>query len=152
MALRATDHEVSSSKDEQSAISGLALYWQDADKKPKCEWRKWWDLFAVAMTAKFSITVQEVLRELTDETLRYKALLNGLTHPVAERKCKSVMFLSLGAVARKTLADKYQTMKLAETSFKGFPKSCEDTFNKERDRTLDRFRFLSRKQKSTELL
>ena len=152
MALRATDHEDSSSKDGQSAISGLALYWQEADKKPKCEWRKWWDLFAVAMTAKFSISVQEVLRELTDEVHRNKELLNGLTHPVAERKCVSVMFLSLGAAARKTLADKYPTMKVAETSFKDFVKNCEDTFNTKRNRTLDRFRFLSRKQKQTESL
>ena len=48
-------------KERPSAKPGLALYWQDADKKPQSEWRKWWDLFAVAMTAKFSISVQEIL-------------------------------------------------------------------------------------------
>ena len=55
------------------------------------------------------------------------------------------MFLSRGAAARKTLSDRYPTMKLPETSFKGFLKK-----NTKKNRTLDRFRSLSRKQKTTE--
>ena len=67
MALRANHSKESSSKDESSAVAGLSQYWHDPQKKPNIVWRKWSDLFAVAMTAKYSIAISEVLRVVTNE-------------------------------------------------------------------------------------
>ena len=48
--------------------------------------------------------------------------------------------------------DKYPNAKIAEISFKNLLNNCKDTFDTERNHTLDRFRFLSRKQMQTESL
>ena len=94
MALRDKEpHENSSKETGSSAVAGLTHHWSDTQKKPNVEWRKWSDLFAVAMTAKYSIAISEVLKEVTKEADRNKALMNNLDHPVAERKCVSVLYL-----------------------------------------------------------
>ena len=49
--------------------------------------------------------IAEVLRTVANETERNKALLNNLDHPVAERRCVSVLYLPLGTAARKTFTD-----------------------------------------------
>ena len=99
------------------------------------------------MTAKYSISIQEVLKIVTNEADRNKALLNNLEHPVAERKCVSVLYISLGtAAARKTFTDKYPTKNVAEMTLAELLKNCKEIFITKRNRTLDRFRFLSRKQ------
>ena len=151
MALRSIESD-DKNKEGQSAIAGLSPYWQEADKRPKSEWKKWADLFSVAVTAKFSISIQEVLRELGEGETRNKALLNNLEYEVAHRKCVSVLFLSLGSAARKTLADKYPTQKIAEISLRELLEKCDETFRVKRNRTLERFRFLSRKQLQSETL
>ena len=84
MALRANDPDTGKITNGKSAVAGLALYWNDTHQKPSIEWKKWCDLFAVAMTAKYSISIAEVLRTVTNKTDRNKALLNNLDHPVAE--------------------------------------------------------------------
>ena len=152
MALRNTDPEDGKQKDGSAAIAGLAPYWNDPQRKPNIEWKKWCELYAVAMTAKYSISIAEVLRTVTNETDRNKALLNNLDKPVAERKCVSVIFLSLGTAARKTISDKYPTAKIAEITLEDLIKNFKDTFDTKRNRTLDRFRFLSRKQMTSETL
>ena len=152
MALRQNELEENNTKDGSSAIAGLTPYWSDHQKKPNVEWRKWSDLFAVAMTAKYSISIAEVLRVVANETDRKKALLKNLDHAVAERKCVSVLYLSLGAAARKTFSDKYPTAKIAEISLQDLMTNYKDTFDIKRNRTLDRFRFLPRKQMQTETL
>ena len=103
------------------------------------------------MTAKHSISTA-VLRQVTSETDRNKALLNNLDHAVAERKYVSVLYLSLGTVARKTFMDKYPNAKITEISLKDLLNNCKDTFDTKRNLTLNRFRFLSRKQMQTESL
>ena len=152
MALRNTDPEDGKQKDGTAAIAGLTPYWNDPQRKPNIEWKKWCDLFAVAMTAKYSISIAEVLRIVANETDRNKALLNNLDKSVAERKCVSVLFLSLGTAARKTFSDKYPSVKNAEITLEDLLKNCKDTFDTKRNRTLDRFRFLSRKQMASETL
>ena len=104
------------------------------------------------MTAKYSIAITEVLKEVTNEADRNKALMNNVDHSVAERKCVSVLYLSLGYAARKTFMDKYPAAKIAEISLKELMDNCKETFDTKRNRTLDRFRFLSRKQTQTETL
>ena len=152
MALQAQESHENAAKEGSSAIAGLNPYWSDTQKKPSVEWRKWSNLFAVAMTAKYSISISEVLRTVGNETERNKALLNNLDHAVAERKCVSVLYLSLGYAARKTFMDKYPKAKIAEISLRELMENCKETFDVKRNRTLDRFRFLSRKQTQTESL
>ena len=152
MALRNTDLEDGKQKEGSSAVAGLTPYWNDPPKKPSNEWKKWNDLLAVAMTAKNSISIQEVLRVVPNETERNKALLNNLDHPVAERKCVSVLYVSLGRAARKTFTDKYPTIKVEEITLADLLKNCKETFDAKRNRTLDRFRLLSRKQMPSETL
>ena len=149
MALRANDPDVGKTTNGNSAVAGLALYWNDPHQKPNIEWKKWFDLFTVAMTAKYSISIAEVLRIVTNEADRNKALLNNLDHPVAERKCVSVLYLSLGAAARKTFTDKYPTVKISEITLQVLLDNCS-TVDTKRNRKLDRFRFLPRKQMPSE--
>ena len=104
------------------------------------------------MMVKNSISIAEVLRTVANETERNKALLNNLDHPVAERKCVSVLCLSLGTAARKTLTDKYPSIKVAEITLEDLLKIYKDTFDTKRNRTLDRFRCLSQKQMPSETL
>ena len=149
MALRHNNNEEEKRQEGGTAVAGLSPYWNDPHSKPRIEWKKWSDLFSVAMTAKQSILTAEVLRQVTNETDRNKALLNNLDHAVADRKCVSVLYLSLGTLARKTFMDKYPNANIAEISLKDLLKNCKDTFDTKRNLTLDRFRFLSRKQMQT---
>ena len=64
----------------------------------------------------------------------------------------SVLYLSLGAAARKTFTGKYPTVEIAEISLKDMMDNCKDNFNIKCNRTSDRFRFLSRKQMHSETL
>ena len=91
MALRANELHDSTRKDGSSAVAGLSPYCTDPQKKPSVERRKWSDLIAVAMTAKYSIAISEVFRTVANETDRNKVLLNNLEHAAAERKCVSVL-------------------------------------------------------------
>ena len=52
MAMRNIDPEDGNQKEGSSAVAGLAPYWNDPQGKPSIEWKKWSNLFAVAMTAK----------------------------------------------------------------------------------------------------
>ena len=58
------------------------------------------------MTAKHSISIAEVLRQVTNEADQNKALLNTLDHAVAEWKSVSVLYSSLGTGAGKLFMDK----------------------------------------------
>ena len=90
-----------------SAVSGLPAFWKSADTAPKTEWEEWWDFFMVAANAKYSISVNEILRTVTPQQPRIAALINNLNEQAAERKVVSVLFLSLGCAAIKSLTDKF---------------------------------------------
>ena len=152
MALRHNNKEEEKRKEGGTAVAGLTPDLNDPHTKPSIEWKEWSDLFSVAMTAKHSTSTAEVLRQVTNETDRNKALINILDHAVAERNCVSVLYLSLGTAARKTFTDKYPNVKVTEISLKDLLNNCKETFDTKRNLTLDRFRFLSRKQMQTETL
>ena len=61
----------------------------------------------VAVNAKYSISVDELRRNVTEQTPRIAALINNLNEQAAERKLVSLVFLSLGTAARKSLTDKF---------------------------------------------
>ena len=153
MALR----ELSSSTELPSseaapAVSGLPTFWDSADTAPKTEWEELWDLFMVAGNAKYSISVNEKLRNVTEQNPTITALLNNLIEQAAERKMVSVLFLSLGSAARKRLTDRFPHMRGATVSLREIKENCEQAFQKPRIRTLERYKFFLRKQSPKEPL
>ena len=102
-----------------SALAGLPPYWDQHSTPPRIEWEKWWDIFIVAVNAKHSFSVHELLRTPTEAQPRQAALLNNTNEQAAERKIVSIfLFLSLGAAGRKNLTDKYPHMTVATASLR----------------------------------
>ena len=60
--------------------------------------------------------------------------------------------MSLGTAGRKNLTDKYPNMIVATASLNEIKTNCEDTFQRPRNRTLDHFKVVSRKQQPNETL
>ena len=54
--------------------------------------------------------------------------------------------------ARKTISDKFPTVNKARITLEDLLKTCKDSFEKSTNEALDRFEFLSRKQKENETL
>ena len=111
-----------------SAVSELPSFWDLADAAPKTEWEEWWDLFMVAANAKYSISVNELLKITAQQQPRIAALINILKEQALERKIVSVLFLSLGSAARKCLTDKHPET----TSLKDLKENCEQAIIKPR--------------------
>ena len=63
-----------------------------------------------------------------------------------------MMFLSLGEYGRKLFRDKYPETSIWTLQATDMLNNCQSCFHKERNRTLDRHNFLSRKQLPTESL
>ena len=106
---------------------------------------KWWDLFIVAINAKHSISVIELMRRATEERPRQAALINNLNEQAAESKIVSVLFLSLGSAGRKNLTDRFPDMMIATLSLPDLKRNCDETFYKPTCRKLERFKFFARK-------
>ena len=109
-------------------MSGLPTIWDSADTATNTEWEEWWDLFKVAANAKYSISVNEILRNVTLQNPRIAALLNNLNEQAAERKMVSALFLSLGSAARKNLTDKFIHMLVATVSLREMKENSEQAF------------------------
>ena len=102
--------------------------------------------------AKFSISVEELTREDTLNNPRRQALMGGVDPETAERKAVSIMYLALGDAARKTLLDRNPSLNAKTISLKQMMKEGESAFKVKRNRTMDRFLFLTRKQGEQETL
>ena len=67
MALRDNmDSSGGATSSSMSALAGLPAFWDTAESPPKTEWEKWWDIFVVEVNAKYSISVNELLRTPTE--------------------------------------------------------------------------------------
>ena len=91
-------------------------------------------------------------REVTEQQPRVLALINNLNEQAAERNIVSVLVLSLGSAARKSLTDKFPHMRVATIRLRELKANCEKSFEKPRNRTLERYKLFSRKQSSQESL
>ena len=58
MALRADKEE------DEPGLAGLQLYWQDSTKKPRMEYRRWQELFQMAVMGKYDIDVNDIIRDI----------------------------------------------------------------------------------------
>ena len=156
MALRASNSsntDTSSQKDAiPSLLPGLPLFWPHADKPPAMEWERWIDLFAVAVMAKHSISIDELTRTVDKGHPRVKALIGDMPEEAAEKKVVTWLFLSVGEPARKLFKDKYPELSVWTLQTRDMLQRCENCFHIARNRTLDRHKFLSRKQQANESL
>ena len=117
------------------------------------EWEKWIDLFAVAMMAKYSISMNELTRTADETNPRVKALLGDMPEEAAnKKKVVSMMFMSLGESGRKMFREKYPETSKWTLQAMDMLNNCHNCFHIERNLTLDRHNFLSRKQLPTESL
>ena len=106
MALRAENSSsLTLSTTAMSHLVGLPVYWHEANTTSTMDWDKWVDLFQVAVMAKFSISITELTREVTDQKAKVRALLGDMDEDPANKKVVSVMYLSLGEAARKLFND-----------------------------------------------
>ena len=89
-----------------------------------------------------------LVSDLTKTTrTKNKSLLGDMEEGAATKKTISILYLSLGKAARKNLLKKYPTKNIATISLTDLLKNCKDFFEKPKKETLDRFKFLSRKQR-----
>ena len=130
-----------------SAVLGLPTFWDSANTAHETEWEEW-----IYSWLPYSLSVNELFRNLTEQNSRVPAVLNNLNEQAAERKMVSVLFLSLGSAARKSLKDNFPHMSEATVSIREIKDNCEQAFQKRRNRTLDRYKIFSRKQNPKETL
>ena len=107
------------------------------------------ELFEVALMAKTNISVAELTKTIGNED---KSLMGDMEEATAMNKANSVLYLALGMAARKTISDKSPTVNIARITLEHLIKTCKDFFEKPKNETLDRFKFLSRKQKENKTL
>ena len=116
------------------------------------EWDKWVDLFQVAVTAKYSISLTELTRDTSQQNPRVRALMGDLEEESAHKKVVSVLYLSLGEAARKQFRDKFPHVTLWSLTVSELTEMCNECFWKKRNRTLDWHKFFSRMQQTGETL
>ena len=152
MALRANSEKSSVQTSSLTHLVGLPVFWHDADENPTMECDKWGDLFQVAAMAKYSISITELTRQVTEQSPRVRALTGDLDEDPANKKIVSVLYLSLGGAARKQFRDKFPHTTLWDLEAGEMLNLCTECFQKKRNRTLDRHRFFSRYQQPGESL
>ena len=93
------------------------------------------------------------MTELTKTTVtKEKSLMGDLDEIPAMKKAISVLYLALGSAGRKSIAYKFPTTNIATVTLADLLKNCKDCFEKPKNETLERVKFLSRKQKEKESL
>ena len=91
MALRVNDTDDAPS----SPHPGLSDFWQDAEKTPTTEWAKRAQSLEMAVLARHSISISEVLKNPTEQDPSIPALLGNLTVATAAKKVVSLLYLSI---------------------------------------------------------
>ena len=141
MVLRAENCNSSSSSLSTTALSHLVelpIHWHEAISTPMMDWDRGLDLFQVAVMAKFSISITELIRDVTEQTPRVHALLGDMNEDPANKKIVSVKYLSLGEAVRKQCKDKYPYTILRNLKVRELLQLTTDCFQIKRNRIIDR--------------
>ena len=109
-------------------------------------------LFEVAVLARYSISVSEIIREDDQNNRRKAALMGNLELEPAKRKVTSLLFKSISKHGRKMLMNKFPRKNIMLIQLKILLKNCKECFQMRRKRTLDRHTFPSGKQGPSETL
>ena len=102
--------------------------------------------------AKHSILIDELTRTVDEGHPRVKAPIGDMPEEAAETKVVTWLFLSVGEPARKLFKDSYPELSVWTLQTREILQRCENCFYIARNRTLDRHKFLSRKQQANESL
>ena len=146
MALRADE------ENSNSPFPGVTYFWQEADKSPSNDWEHWMQLFEVAVLARHSISITELLRNADQQNPRQATLMGNMEETPAKRKVISLFYIAIGKTGRKMLMDKFPQINIFLIELQDIIQHCLECFQIRRNRTLDRHTFLSRKQKPSETL
>ena len=122
MALRAEDDN------SNSALPGLSYFWQEADKPPGYDWEQWVQLFEVAVQARHSISMTELLREADEQNPRNAAMMGNLEVP-AKRKLVSLLYISIRKTGRKMLMDKFPKINILLIELQALVQNCTELFS-----------------------
>ena len=94
MALRASSSN-ETDENSNSPVPCLHYFWQEADKTPSYEWEQWVQLFEVAVLARHSISVSELIREEDQNNPRNAALMGNLELEPAKRKVTGLLYITI---------------------------------------------------------
>ena len=89
MALRAENSNSFSSSLSTTALLhlvALPVYWHGANSTRTMDWHQWLHLFQVAVMAKFSISITELTRDVTEQTPRFRTLLGDMDEDPAKKR------------------------------------------------------------------
>ena len=131
MALRAENDN------SNSPLHGLNYFWQDAEKPPSYDWEQWVQLFEVAVLARHSISMTELLREVDEQNPRIAAMMGHLEEVPAKRKLVSLLYISIGKTGRKMLMDKFPNINILLIELRTLVQNCMECFRTRRNLTLD---------------
>ena len=95
MALRADE------ENSNSPLPGVTYFWQEADKSPSNDWEQWMQLFEVAVLARHSISITELLRNADQQNPRQATLMGNLEETPGKRKVISLLYIAIGKRAEK---------------------------------------------------
>ena len=102
--------------------------------------------------AKYSISITELTRAVTEQTPRVRPSMGDLDEDPANKKTIRVMYLSLGEAARKQFMDKYPNIALWELKAGELINLCNECFRKKTKPYFGSPQILSRLQQPGETL
>ena len=135
-----------------SPLPGLSYFWQEAEKPPGYDRQQWVQLFEVAVLARHSISMIELLRKADEQNPRIAAMMGNLEQMPAKKKLVNLLYISIGKTGRKMLKDKFTNINILLIELRITAQNYTESFQTRTNRILDRHIFLSRKQKPTETL
>ena len=97
----------------------------------------------VAVKAKYAISVNERLRDVTEQNPREPGLMNNLKEQAAENR--SSASFSCHWDQQRGLTSKYPHMRLATVSLREMKQNCEQMLQKPRNRTIGKYRRVLKK-------
>ena len=95
MALRAEEDS------SHSPFPVVTNFWEDADKPPSYDWDQGVQISEVAVLARHSISITELLRTADEQHHTEVALMGNLEETPAKRKVVSLLYIAIGKTGRK---------------------------------------------------
>ena len=122
-----------------SDLADFNLSWSEHQEPSLLEWKKWLEIFTVAMMAKQSISFSRLTR--VEMGRRFLNLMGGPSQEAAKEKMIRFLFLSICQDSRKTLLDKFPAIQIAMINLHVLLDQCRQTLVVKRSKTLARVVF-----------
>ena len=92
------------------------------------EWEKRVKFFAVAVMAKYFMSIEELTRTVDDDHPRVMSLIGDMAEEEADKKVATLLFRSFGEPARKLIKDKYPELSIWTLQVRGMMENCTNCF------------------------